>query len=314
MKGYNRFFWSGLFFIVAALLLVVAIIRSDAHAIETSNVTMIEAEDYDQGGEGVAYHDTTAANHGNADYRKDEAVDLWNVTEDIIKVGSVATGEWLHYTHDFLLSGEYEFTFYLATPNDNATMKFYIDGVEQTEIKSANTGGYRDFQEFKHTVKGIEAGEHVIKLEFTAESLDIDKFFIEHIDPYSKLDAVTYTATTDKKFSCSWDVQDAADFYEVQIYNLERKTLIQLGENGATFARVDEPPFEIQFPWAGHFVPQIRACLIPEVAEGEDPKPKECSTWSQSIDPEVATVDGEKKGWWLYGYTAPPGPIVTEQP
>ena len=41
----------------------------------------VQAEDYDTGGEGVAYHDTDAANLGGA-YRPSEGVDLKAVQND----------------------------------------------------------------------------------------------------------------------------------------------------------------------------------------------------------------------------------------
>jgi hypothetical protein len=58
----------------------------------------IEAEDYDIGSEGVAYHDTTPGNAGS-EYRSDD-VDI-EETLDIgggYNVGWVDTGEWLSYT------------------------------------------------------------------------------------------------------------------------------------------------------------------------------------------------------------------------
>ena len=53
----------------------------------------IEAEDYDLGGETIAYHDTTPGNPGGA-YRHDD-VDIETVG-GITDVGWIRDGEWLH--------------------------------------------------------------------------------------------------------------------------------------------------------------------------------------------------------------------------
>ena len=57
----------------------------------------IQTEDFDTGGEGVAYHDTEAANLGNSNYRSSEGVDI-ETGNGITDVGWVRSGEWLTYT------------------------------------------------------------------------------------------------------------------------------------------------------------------------------------------------------------------------
>src|SRR5207253_1179209 len=59
----------------------------------------IEAENYDLGGEAVAYHDANSANSGGR-YRLSEGVDI-EVSMDTdcsYHVGSMLAGEWLRYT------------------------------------------------------------------------------------------------------------------------------------------------------------------------------------------------------------------------
>ena len=56
----------------------------------------VNAQDYDNGGEGVAYHDTTAGNNGGA-YRSQD-VDLEPSSDGGYDVGWIAAGEWLNYT------------------------------------------------------------------------------------------------------------------------------------------------------------------------------------------------------------------------
>ena len=56
----------------------------------------IQAEDFDNGGEGVGYHDTDATNNGGA-YRQ-TGVDIESSSAGGYDVGWIASGEWMNYT------------------------------------------------------------------------------------------------------------------------------------------------------------------------------------------------------------------------
>jgi beta-glucanase (GH16 family) len=58
---------------------------------------VINATEYDFGGEGVAYHDTEAANQG-AGPREEEGVDTEYGDNGIANVGWISSGEWIEYT------------------------------------------------------------------------------------------------------------------------------------------------------------------------------------------------------------------------
>src|SRR5439155_303311 len=57
----------------------------------------IEAEDFDNGGEGITYHDLTPGNQGGA-YRTDVDVDIIALPNGAYVVNNFQTGEWLEYT------------------------------------------------------------------------------------------------------------------------------------------------------------------------------------------------------------------------
>ncbi|CAM9247557.1 unnamed protein product [Ectocarpus sp. 12 AP-2014] len=59
---------------------------------------IIQAEDFDDGGEGVAYHDTNATNEGTSMLREGEGVDLERVGDTVVNVAWTAPGEWISYT------------------------------------------------------------------------------------------------------------------------------------------------------------------------------------------------------------------------
>ena len=56
----------------------------------------VQAANFDNGGEGVAYHDTTPGNTGGA-YRATD-VDIEPASDGGYDVGWIAAGEWLNYT------------------------------------------------------------------------------------------------------------------------------------------------------------------------------------------------------------------------
>lgn len=76
----------------------------------------VEAEDFDNGGEGVAYHDTTAQNTLGF-YRLDEGVDIARCTDAGrgYNIGSLFTGEWLQYSVNVATTGTYDLHVRVAT-------------------------------------------------------------------------------------------------------------------------------------------------------------------------------------------------------
>ena len=74
----------------------------------------INAQDYDNGGEGVAYHDTTSGNTGGA-YRGGD-VDLEPSADGGNDIGWIAAGEWLNYSVNVTSSGSYTVQLRVASP------------------------------------------------------------------------------------------------------------------------------------------------------------------------------------------------------
>src|SRR4029077_20177917 len=70
---------------------------------------VIPAANFDNGGEGVAYHDATSGNAGGA-FRSTE-VDLEPASAGGYDVGWVSAGEWLNYTANVVTAGSYTITF-----------------------------------------------------------------------------------------------------------------------------------------------------------------------------------------------------------
>ena len=130
----------------------------------------IQAEDYDAGGEGVAYHDTTAGNSGGA-YRTD-AVDIETVG-GITNVGWVRTGEYLVYTADVRDAGAYTLSARVASPNTGRTISVTVDGAAAATIAVPRTGSFEAFRTVDVPVT-LAAGTHTLKLAFAGDGQNLD--------------------------------------------------------------------------------------------------------------------------------------------
>jgi hypothetical protein len=74
----------------------------------------IEAENFDNGGEGVAYHDTTATNDGG--FYRSEGVDICTCGSPYgLSVGWTNPGEWMEYTVNVASYGTYKLQTLTAT-------------------------------------------------------------------------------------------------------------------------------------------------------------------------------------------------------
>ena len=125
----------------------------------------VQAEHYDRGGEGIAYHDTTAGNK-NGVLRSDD-VDLQTATDTGggYKVKSAVAGEWLKYSVNVTAAGTYTITVRVASLGAGGTFHIEVNGVNKTgPIAVPNTGGWQAWRTITKTGVALSAGEQVIRL------------------------------------------------------------------------------------------------------------------------------------------------------
>lgn len=144
---------------------------------------IVEAEKYDWGGEGVAYHDTTAGNICYYDAFRYEDVDVENspVSGSIINVGWIDEGEWL----EFIIYARYRARYYphfvvaapwggratLDLPNWRGTFSFSTDG------------GNQDYESFDAGWIDLYPGAYLIRVTAVQELWNFDKL-IFYFQPY----------------------------------------------------------------------------------------------------------------------------------
>jgi len=140
----------------------------------------IEAEDFDTGCPGDAFHDRDDINEGGQ-YRLNEGVDIEKCTAGGYNVGWTHTGEWMVYTVTVSKSATYRVSFYIASAYDGPKLHLECDGVDKTGIISIpNTAGFQNWEVIEKTVN-LDAGQHLLKLVIDGDYVNLDKMVFKEI-------------------------------------------------------------------------------------------------------------------------------------
>lgn len=127
-----------------------------------------EAENFDRGGEGIGYHDTTASNLGGQ-YRTSEGVDLIASTDSAggsYVINNFATGEWLAYTVNIAASARYVIALRVANNYPTTpSFRLELDGVSISgNVPIPATGSWSTFQWVSAPAVTLPAGRHVLRI------------------------------------------------------------------------------------------------------------------------------------------------------
>ncbi len=142
----------------------------------------VEAEEFDFGGEGISYHDTTPGNAAASysDFRLDEDVDCEPMTEGEYNVGYIIDDEWLEYSVVIDSTAAYEITFNVASALSGGAFHLEIDSSNVTgTIETPGTGGWGTYVTISKTGVNLEAGEHILKFFAEKGDFNIDKMIFE---------------------------------------------------------------------------------------------------------------------------------------
>jgi GH18 family chitinase len=125
----------------------------------------IEAEHYDLGGEGVAFHDLTAGNSGNA-FRTDNVdIEATTDTGTGYNVGWIQAGEWLEYTVNVTTAGTYTLSARVAATSAGKTFHVEMNGVNVSgTLTVPNTTGWQIWQTITATTTSLTTGQKVMRI------------------------------------------------------------------------------------------------------------------------------------------------------
>ena len=132
----------------------------------------INAEVFDNGGEGVAYHDSGPNNVGGQ--VRSTGVDIETSGDGGYDIGWVAAGEWLNYTIGVAASGSYTVQLRVASPG-GASMHIGFNGntPSWTTVSIPATGGWQNWTTVSHQVT-LQAGQQQIAVKALAGGFNIN--------------------------------------------------------------------------------------------------------------------------------------------
>ncbi len=138
----------------------------------------VAAADFDNGGEGVAYHDTTSGNSGGQ-YRSTD-VDIAASSEGGYTIGWIAAGEWVNYTVNVGVAGDYTATIRVASPNGGGSLHIGFNGPSAvwTTVSIPATGGWQTWTSVTVPVT-LGAGVQQITLLFDTAGFNVSAMDIE---------------------------------------------------------------------------------------------------------------------------------------
>jgi hypothetical protein len=147
----------------------------------SSTPLTIDASNYDNGGQGVAYNDTAGLSGGTNGGRAGSSVEQTAAGD----IGWIAAGEWLEYTVNIGQAGTYDLDLALSTTGAgrSATMSFFRPGeatayVSSGPVANPSTGSFNTFLARSADGVALEAGTQVVRITFAGGSQDFRSFTI----------------------------------------------------------------------------------------------------------------------------------------
>jgi len=144
----------------------------------------VEAENYDEGGEGFAYSDTDDKNEGK-EYRND-GVDVVDNQKGGYAIGYTKSGEWLEYTVEVLKDAEFGIVASASNGNGNFEFDVLSDGKKLATLSGSKTADWDTYTMIESKSKvSLTKGKHIIKVLFNTDYTNLDylEFTGEKVDP-----------------------------------------------------------------------------------------------------------------------------------
>jgi uncharacterized delta-60 repeat protein len=127
---------------------------------------VLEFEDFDDGGEGVAYHDTDSVNQGEA--WRSTGVDIQHVPDSDVNDNTLAftkAGEWTEYTINAAYTGKYNVAVEYASLRGGGKFHLEVDGRAVTPVTTVkSTLDWQSYQTLTLNGINLTAGQHVLRL------------------------------------------------------------------------------------------------------------------------------------------------------
>lgn len=143
--------------------------------ITATGTTRLQLENYDNGGEGVAYHDADSGNSGNNYRSEDVDLETCSDTGGGYNLGWTAAGEWLKYTVTVASAGTYTLKVRGAGGGGGGTLRVWFDALNKTgTLTIPNTGGWQTWTDVTKTAIPLSTGRQVMKVELLSAGFNLN--------------------------------------------------------------------------------------------------------------------------------------------
>jgi len=151
--------------------------------IAASGTTTIEAENYDRGGEGLAYHSAYSSNPAGSSYRSPDSVAIYDdsTAGNGHGIGWTTGGEWQKYMVNVATAGAYTIAIRVSSTSAISGAMHVSDtgGANLSgSINVPNTGGWTKYQSTATANVSLTAGPHTLQLMVDNGGYNIDSIVI----------------------------------------------------------------------------------------------------------------------------------------
>jgi glucose/arabinose dehydrogenase len=132
---------------------------------------VLQAEEFDEGGQGFAYHDATAGNSGGQFRPTDVDIEATSDAGAGYNVGWMDAGEWLAYSIDVATAGVYRLEARVASNGAGGTFHVEVNGVDVTgSLAIPNTGGWQNWTTISKTGATLQGGRQTLRIVLDTKS------------------------------------------------------------------------------------------------------------------------------------------------
>ena len=150
----------------------------------------LEAENFDTGADGIAYHDSNNNKEGDASsYRPDGGIDVVKGNSGYV-IGYTNSGEWMEYTVNVKEAGIYEYDAWASSGTTNSSFSISLNNNGETKSLTPSLTvpqtGNNDWSKYV-ALHGrlsipLEEGKQIIRINITGSSCNIDKIVFNRVD------------------------------------------------------------------------------------------------------------------------------------
>jgi len=152
---------------------------------------VVEAENFDKGGEGLTFHDSDSNDEAKSNYRSDnEGVDIKKASNGGYVLGWTSLDEWYEYTVDVKQAGKYSCDAVVSSGLSGSG--FNVGIVENGKVTnlwrmSVPQTGNNSWDTYKPisntTLKELKEGKQIIRISIFGANCDIDKIELKCVEP-----------------------------------------------------------------------------------------------------------------------------------